>query len=477
MPNGGHALAHTSATQDGSIFALGARDEAASSLAPMHILCVVAVIAVGLAARGAYHPAAQVVVATLIVAAVAGAHPRPRSVAGIAGLGRVAATAAMLAAWALVVAAATGRPTDSLPIVALLTGMFGLLVVSSLATPGQREALAGALVGLGGALALTGWCGVAFRLRPLADVYGGLWRAATTVTYVNAAAAVLAPVVLLALAGLTIARPPSAVVLATVLLTGAEATLSRGAALALAAGIVALCVTLRTATVLRTLGAPLCGALVALAALAPTMPAGAPPRPLFALVGLLAGVLVAVALARCRSFVLLAVVAAGLLGAATWSGAERTIAARLDVASPDRVKAGGATLDLLWASPALGSGPGRAAPIWVDGDGRTVAGRYAHNEYLQVAAELGLVGGGLVVALILAGSTMAREGRPFPAGQATPLWAGASAGLVALAVHSGFDLLWHVPIVPLLGSVLAGIAAAGAPPPCRCIELKEDIDQ
>jgi hypothetical protein len=32
-----------------------------------------------------------------------------------------------------------------------------------------------------------------------------------------------------------------------------------------------------------------------------------------------------------------------------------------------------------------------------------------------------------------------------------------AAGLVALAVHSGLDFLWHVPAIPLLSALLIGL--------------------
>ncbi|WP_327006601.1 hypothetical protein OHA72_04575 [Dactylosporangium sp. NBC_01737] len=39
-----------------------------------------------------------------------------------------------------------------------------------------------------------------------------------------------------------------------------------------------------------------------------------------------------------------------------------------------------------------------------------------------------------------------------------PLWAGAAAAVTALALHSAFDFLWELAVVPLLLGVLVGIA-------------------
>jgi hypothetical protein len=38
------------------------------------------------------------------------------------------------------------------------------------------------------------------------------------------------------------------------------------------------------------------------------------------------------------------------------------------------------------------------------------------------------------------------------------LWAGCAAGLGAMTVHSGLDFLWQLPVIPLTGALLAGLA-------------------
>jgi hypothetical protein len=38
----------------------------------------------------------------------------------------------------------------------------------------------------------------------------------------------------------------------------------------------------------------------------------------------------------------------------------------------------------------------------------------------------------------------------------TPATAAGVAALVALAVHSSFDFLWHVPLIPLAAAVIVG---------------------
>lgn len=95
-------------------------------------------------------------------------------------------------------------------------------------------------------------------------------------------------------------------------------------------------------------------------------------------------------------------------------------------------------------------------------DGTRLFSRYAHDEYLQVLTETGAIGAGLLL-LLLAGiaSAVARGRRWAPSRQ---LWAGTVAGLVAFALHSGADFLWHIPVIPLTAALLIGMSAAPASP-------------
>jgi O-antigen ligase len=95
---------------------------------------------------------------------------------------------------------------------------------------------------------------------------------------------------------------------------------------------------------------------------------------------------------------------------------------------------------------------------WASGGGSSVY-RYTHNEYLQVLAELGAIGGLLLAALLLMivrGLHRAWHGRGAVA-------AGALAATAALAVHAGFDFVWHIPAIPLLVAALVGLASPEIP--------------
>jgi hypothetical protein len=166
----------------------------------LHALLLVVALVVAVAAQGAYYGGGQQVVAVVLLLVLFAA-VRARSWARDDALPAVWAGAA-LAAWAAVSATVAGDITAALPVVALLAGVVVVLVAVRRLTGGQRDALAAAVVVVGGLVAASGWVGVAWRVTPWALEDQGLWRAATTLTYANAAAGLLVPLALLAVARL-----------------------------------------------------------------------------------------------------------------------------------------------------------------------------------------------------------------------------------------------------------------------------------
>lgn len=117
------------------------------------------------------------------------------------------------------------------------------------------------------------------------------------------------------------------------------------------------------------------------------------------------------------------------------------------------------TLSLVVANPITGVGLGAyktAFPIYSRSDGSLEVGQ-AHNDYLQVLADFGLIGAGLLAwFLVVASRAISRSIRsrdPFLASLAL----GGSAGIFGMLVHSFFDFNLQLPSNALLFLILLGI--------------------
>jgi O-antigen ligase len=155
-----------------------------------------------------------------------------------------------------------------------------------------------------------------------------------------------------------------------------------------------------------------------------------------------------------RAWIVAAVAAFGLAAVAV--SQTSVVSSRVTLASQDRVEEAKAALRLAAGHPVAGVGPGRAVLRWIGPDGFHLTARYAHNEYLQTLAELGVVGLALLAGLLFSIGRDVWTARP-PATASRELWAGVVAGLVALTVHSAFDFLWHIPAIPVVAAALVGI--------------------
>jgi hypothetical protein len=425
----------------------------------------------GLLGQGAYYPSVQRPVGVLIAAAtLLGLVGRPLTTDDLRLLPVVPALA--LASWAVLDGALVGVAGAGVGPALLLVGVVAVLLVCCRLRQEDREVLLAGVIGIGLLVALTGWLGVAGRADSWAFQAQGLWRASSTLTYPNATAAVLAPISLLVL-GRLVARPGSVplALAAAGLLAGLAATMSRAGVLALVVGLVVLAGLRGLGATARAAVGPLAGALVAMLCLLPSMPAAGPPRPALAVVGLGAGVALTAMVTRVRrwsALVLLGGVlvagAAGLLASGGGvDGAAQTVAeARVNLVSPDRTGALRAALRLVAQHPLTGTGPGQADLRWKGHDHGTQLYAYVHNEYLQVTAELGLVGLALLAILLVAIARLLWRARP--TGPAGATWAGAVAAAAAFALHSGFDFVWHLPAIVLTVALLVGLVLPALDP-------------
>ena len=108
--------------------------------------------------------------------------------------------------------------------------------------------------------------------------------------------------------------------------------------------------------------------------------------------------------------------------------------------------------------PIDGTGAGTYATLWTR-YGRS-SGRMlnAHSLYLEELAELGIVGGGLVIAVVVSILVaLARRVR----GPGRAVWAALFAGALMWAVHAGVDWDWQMPAVTAWFFGAGGLALAG----------------
>ena len=438
---------------------------------PLSALLLLAALTAGTRAQGGFYPSGQLLMGVLLAGAgCAMLLQRTRRAHSATRIVVPAVFALALSVCAIASALTAHRPRGAFPEVALLAAsMLTVLVVVRLNRV-QRLVVADALVVIGLAAGVSGFVGVAAHVAPLAHVDENLWRAATTLTYANAAAGFLVPLALLSLARTAESRASRELMLrtaaTTALFVGAASTLSRGGVLAFAVGLVALAIFGNRRAIARALVGPAIGCCIALAGLLPSVPGASRAHLVIAGLAFIAGIGVACAAAaslrrsrRAAAVVgVVALVAVAILGlSAPLRHAATDVAhPRVTTASSDRAGESSAALHEIGRHPLLGTGPGRQTLQWASADGTVSFDRYAHDEYLQVAWKCGLIGLALLSAMLFSLARLAKQGRRAPA--TSGLWAGAVAGLCALATASCLDFLWHLPLIPLTGMVLVGLA-------------------
>ena len=429
----------------------------------MPVVLVLIALMYAAAAHGAFHAGELVVVVVLVAAALGFAFvavPPRRD-----DLGPATLAAAALAAWYVIAALAAGHPAGAGPAVGLLFAGAATIAVVRRADLAERDLLLTGVLAIGALVALSAWLGVAFHHGPWAIEDNGLWRGSSTITYANATGGLIGALALVALDRVIEAEGAARrmfSVVAAVCTLGLLATASRGALLGFTIGLFVLVGLRRRAHPIAIIPA-LAGAVIAFAALLPSMPSGHHAHAGVAIVGLIVGTAIALAPTRAAIAAAIVCVALGLTSGGTrhdvrtaWTPISTQ---RLTTGSSDRSHERRAALDLAREHPVAGVGPGNVTLHWsvfyfvpVD-----FSVHYAHNEYLQVLVESG--GVGLAIAVVGAGWVLAatrRSARGVPGGLAP---AGIAAALVMLAVHSTTDFLWHIPVVPVVACALLGVLA------------------
>jgi len=168
---------------------------------------------------------------------------------------------------------------------------------------------------------------------------------------------------------------------------------------------------------------------------------------------------------RPEYFVLLML--AAIFGGIVWIGADFEILKRVahdpltTSALTDRRGVWGDTLKMFAANPILGIGLGAFEtiyPIYGRGDGSFLI-QFAHNDFLQVLSDGGIVGGAIalwfIIVIARAMKRVTKAADPF----LRTLGMGSAAGILALLVHSLFDFNLQIPSNALLFLVLSAIVS------------------
>ena len=360
----------------------------------------------------------------------------------------VAALGAFVAWWT-VAAVGWGVPAQALPLLGSLIGFGAALLLGQALPSAHRATVHRGVVVVGVGVAAIGLFGVLFHSYPLAMQHQALWRLAATLTYANAAGLMLAMCApMVATAPLS---PVARRVALFLVLTGVAATLSRGPVVAL---IVALPFVPRPA--LRAAAWPaLLAAGAGAVVLATADSSGF--QPVLA-VSLLVGAVLAVRppaavfTPRSPATIASAAIVVVLLAAAAFAPAAARRAGGGTLG--DRGDSWPAAARQFRSHPVVGAGPEHKLVLKATpadrAAGITRISRFAHNEYLQVAAGAGLVGLALL-GLLLATIMRAMTG-------SDPVTAAVRAALVVLAVGAFFDFAWHLPALGITAGWIASLS-------------------
>jgi O-antigen ligase len=400
-------------------------------------------------------------VSLVVVIALLFTKPNRRSVTVVAAL-------SALALWWLIRAVAQGRTGSFLPLGASMIAFAAAFLVTRRLGDKYRVLATQLVVAVGAVSSAAGLLATTARWYPLAMPAQNLWRLSTTLTYSNAAGALLAVALLVGL-GLD-PRAHLNKLMVCLCVAGLVATQSRGAVLGAIVGIALV----PFAQLRRSALTLVLGILGGLAVVATS--SGGESQPL-ATVAVVVAVVLAVALPRrvpsspgtgsetvtmpapsARTWagarkraVVLVVLAVATIGIAVGAGLVLRVPIERRVAlgsSEDRGHEWTAALDQWRSSPVVGVGPDQLLYFHA-ADGNYA--HFSHNEYLQVLADGGLVGAAL---LVLAGVCVVRAVRREDVATSC-----AAAALLAFAVVGALDFDWHLAALGLVGGWVAGLAA------------------
>jgi O-antigen ligase len=360
--------------------------------------------------------------------------------------------AILLAAWWALRSATSSSLETVLPLGASLLAFAAAFAAVRPLRGAVRQHAGVAIAGAGAAGALVGFTGLIGRWYPEAIPAQGLWRLATTLTYADAAGLALAVCLLVALG--TERSPLVGRVAVCLCAGGLLATQSRGAYVAFACACAF--VPWRRYEQLAVPVAAGCG--LGVAAIASSPRAGPVPwlgAVLVAAVGVAAlphSVDVRALWARPAGRGVTALGLGAVLAGAALAARHEIGLRALAPSDRDRSVEWAAALHQWGSAPLFGVGPDRAL-VFHSADG-TLA-HFAHNEYLQIVADAGVVGLLLLAATVFAVVRVVRR--------VDALSSAACGALVCVGVAGAFDFDWHLPVTALLAGACVGLATERRP--------------
>jgi hypothetical protein len=387
---------------------------------------------------------AAVVALALLVVAIVVAPPDRRSWWAIGSV-------VSLALWWFVRAQTSGSVSQFLPLGASLLAFAAAFAAVRALRGRARDVAVLGVACLGAVGSLIGFAGLIWRWYPMAEPTQGLWRLSTTLTYSDAAGLVLGVCLLLAMG--TDFYPVVTRMAICLCAAGLLATQSRGAYIAVAGA----CCVVPWQRYVRYLVPLVAGAALGLAAIVSSPDTSHVPWLGAALVAALVLAAVAgwkVAIPTWGALARTVIIVLALAGAAAvFLVAHHEIGLRtLSPSDQDRSVEWSTAFHQWRTAPLIGVGPDHLLQF------RAADGTYAHfvhNEYLQIAADTGIVG---VALLACAAVSIIRVAR-----RTDVLSSCATSAVVCWAVGGAFDFDWHLAFVGFLGGWCFGLASsAGA---------------
>jgi O-Antigen ligase len=351
-----------------------------------------------------------------------------------------------LASWWLVRAATTGSGAEFLPLGSSIVA-FAAAFAAVRPLQGRARELAGLGVAcLGAAGAVVGFAGLIWRWYPMAMPAQGLWRLSSTLTYSDAAGLALGVCLLLALG--SDVYPWLTRIVVCLCAGGLLATQSRGAYVA----FICACAIVPWRRYVHFLVPLLAGVVLGVCAIASSPEAGS-----VAWLGVVLVLMTGLAslprwnmprrpIPKPGRLVVGLILFCLASGAAVLVHHELTLRA-FAPSDQDRSVEWSAGFHQWMSAPLLGVGPDRLL-VFHASDG-TFA-HFAHNEYLQISADSGVIGLILLAFSIVSVVRIARR--------SDPLASCAVAALVCWAVAGAFDFDWHLPFIGFLGGWCVGLA-------------------